>query len=73
MRPYELEDTLQVGMSALGATVRRTREAVGLSQRDLARLVGMNQSTISRLETGQLRRLRFQRLAMIFGVLNRWS
>src|SRR3712207_6036812 len=70
MQPYELDDTLQIGMSALGATGRRNREAVGLWQRQLGRLVGMNQSTISRLENGQLRRLRFERLAMVFGVLN---
>ena len=84
MRPYPLETSEQIGVEALGIIVKSAREACGLTQRHLARLAGMNQSTISRLETGRLRYLRFQRLATVFGILydpmlgraprpNRWS
>ncbi len=84
MRPYPLDALAQVGMSAIGVIVRGGRLACGLSQRQLAALSGMNQSTISRLENGQLRYFKFQRLATVLGVihdprlgrparLNRWS
>jgi transcriptional regulator with XRE-family HTH domain len=46
------------------------RLSAGLSQRQLAWLIGVNQSTISRLENGRLRYLRFQRLAEVFGILD---
>lgn len=37
-------------MTTLGAVVHRRREALGLSQRDLAKLIGVSNSTISRIE-----------------------
>jgi transcriptional regulator with XRE-family HTH domain len=84
MRPYPLPTTSQIGVEAIGIIVKNARVGCGLSQRQLGMLCGMNQSTISRLETGRLRHLRFQRLATVLGVLydpllgraprlNRWS
>jgi transcriptional regulator with XRE-family HTH domain len=68
--PYELDPTRQLGLSTLGLLVRQWRRACGLSQRQLAARAGINQSTISRLETGQLRSLRLATLAMVIGVLH---
>jgi ribosome-binding protein aMBF1 (putative translation factor) len=70
MRPYPLDAMAQLGMSTIGIIVRGGRLACGLSQRQLAALAGMNQSTISRLENGQLRHFKFQRLATVIGVIN---
>lgn len=39
--------------SELGATIRETRWAAGLSQWDLARRSGVSRATIARLELGQ--------------------
>jgi transcriptional regulator with XRE-family HTH domain len=57
------------GYARLGRLVRRPRERIGLSQRELHRLSGIDQSVISRLETGQLRGLRFSRLARLVDAL----
>jgi len=70
MQPYPLDPTVQLGMSVLGELVRRARRAAGLSQRRLAQLCMLNQSTISRLENGLLRHLRFTTLARLLGILN---
>jgi transcriptional regulator with XRE-family HTH domain len=70
MQPYALEEMVQLGMAVIGNHVRQGRLACGLSQRQLARMAMLNQSTISRLENGQLRLFRFQRLALVFGALN---
>lgn len=40
-------------MRGLGSKVRRTREAIGLSQSELAVAAGVSQGAISRLETGR--------------------
>jgi transcriptional regulator with XRE-family HTH domain len=53
--------------------VLRARIAAGLTQRQLGYRVGLNQSTLSRLETGQLRAMRMVTLARIIGTLNRGS
>ncbi len=68
--PYELDPIRRLGMTTLGLLVGQWRRACGLSQRQLAAKVGLNQSTISRLETGQLRSLRLATLAMVIGVLH---
>lgn len=60
---------LQLGWELVGAMVRRRREWLGWSQRDLARQSGTSQSGISRLETGRLRGLKFHRFAAIVAVL----
>lgn len=60
---------LQLGWELVGAMVRRRRERLGWSQRDLARQSGTSQSGISRLETGRLRGLKFHRFAAIVAVL----
>jgi ribosome-binding protein aMBF1 (putative translation factor) len=57
------------GYARIGRLVRRRRERIGLSQRQLQRLSGIDQSVISRLETGQLRGLRFSRLARLVDAL----
>lgn len=40
-------------MRGLGSKLRRTREAIGLSQSELAVAAGVSQGAISRLETGR--------------------
>jgi transcriptional regulator with XRE-family HTH domain len=57
------------GYARIGRLVRRRRERIGLSQRQLQLLSGVDQSVISRLETGQLRGLRFSRLARLVDAL----
>jgi transcriptional regulator with XRE-family HTH domain len=69
MRPFPLGTSAQIGLDAIGIIVRNARVACGLTQRHLAMLAGMNQSTISRLETGKLRRFGFMRFAVVMGVL----
>lgn len=62
-------DAMRVGAVTIGDAVRDLRLEAGLSQRQLAWRVGFAQSTISRLETGSLRGLRFKNLAIIVGAL----
>jgi transcriptional regulator with XRE-family HTH domain len=63
-------DTLElVGMAWLGASVRTVRLRCALSQRQLAWGARVSQSTVSRLETGQLKGLRLRTLARIIGSL----
>lgn len=57
------------GEIVIGNAVRMARLRVGRSQGQLGELVDLAQPTISRLETGSLRGLRFRRLAMIMGVI----
>jgi ribosome-binding protein aMBF1 (putative translation factor) len=42
------------GFAMIGRLVRRRRQRLGLSQRQLERLTGIDQSVISRLENGRL-------------------
>lgn len=63
------DDALRAGAIEIGDAVRDLRLEAGLSQRQLAWRVGFSQSTISRLETGSLRGLRFMNLALIVGAL----
>ncbi len=57
------------GFERIGRLVRHRRERLGLSQRQLARLSAIDQSMISRLETGQLRGLRWSRFARLVDAL----
>lgn len=57
------------GYARIGRLVRRRRDLVGVSQRQLQLLSGIDQSVISRHETGQLRGLRFSRLARLVDAL----
>jgi transcriptional regulator with XRE-family HTH domain len=66
----DLDPISQVGMETLGTLVRQWRVLCGLSQRELGERCLLSQSTISRLETGQLRGLRFRNLARLVGVLH---
>ena len=63
------DDAVQIGELVIGDAILAGRLKVGLSQRQLGWRVGVSQSTISRLETGSLRGLRFRKLAMIVGVI----
>ncbi len=68
--PGDDEDALAVvGRKSIGADVRAGRLALGLSQRQLAWRVGVTQSTISRLETGRLRGIRWPTFSRVVGVL----
>jgi transcriptional regulator with XRE-family HTH domain len=49
--------------------VKRRRELLGWSQRELAHRSGTSQSVISRFETGKLRGLKFQRFAAMVAVM----
>jgi transcriptional regulator with XRE-family HTH domain len=60
---------LQMGWELVGAMVRRRRELLGWSQRELAHRCGTSQTVISRLETGKLRGLKFQRFAAMVAVM----
>lgn len=65
----DVDERTMRGYGRIGRLVRRRRERIGLSQRDLHRLSGIDQSVISRLETGRLRGLRFSRLARLVDAL----
>lgn len=66
---HDQELAEQYGLRIIGLGVRRSRLDLGLSQRQLGWRVGLNQSTISRLETGQLRTMRMITLARIMGTV----
>lgn len=63
------DETEQAGARIIGLGIRRARLATGISQRQLAWRCGLHQSTISRLESGRLRGMRFRTLSRILGVL----
>ena len=65
-RPPEI----QRGWDLVGSMVRRRRIMIRWTQRDLARAVGLAQSTISRLETGRLTGIRFDRFALVVAVMH---
>jgi transcriptional regulator with XRE-family HTH domain len=54
----------------LGGAVKRRRQAIGWSQRDLQRASGLNQSAISRLERGILSGIRFSTFARVVASMN---
>ena len=57
------------GYVLLGAQLRRRREQLGLSQRQLAALSRIDQSVISRTENGKQFGFRWSRFARLVGVL----
>jgi transcriptional regulator with XRE-family HTH domain len=61
---------VQRGWELLGAAVKRRRETIGWSQRDLQRATGIHQSVISRLENGVLMGIRFSKFARLVAALN---
>jgi transcriptional regulator with XRE-family HTH domain len=63
------DPVVQRGMQLIGAAVRRRRQRLGWTQRDLERRSGIDQSTISRLENGQRVGLRLARLARLVAAL----
>jgi transcriptional regulator with XRE-family HTH domain len=73
--PWRIDGTrqrdplLQMGWELVGAMVKRRRELLGWSQRELAHRSGTSQSVISRFETGNLRGLKFQRFAAMVAVM----
>jgi len=66
----EHDPLAQRGCMLLGAMVRRRRIEIAWTQRDLERAARVSQSMISRLETGQLRGIRFGRLGRIIASMN---
>jgi DNA-binding Xre family transcriptional regulator len=61
---------VQRGWEIVGAMVKRRRDILGWSQRELQRQSGLTQSAISRLENGKLSGLRFARFARIVAAMN---
>lgn len=53
------------GFALIGRLVRRRRQRLGISQRQLEHLSGIDQSVISRLENGRLGGLRWSRFARL--------
>lgn len=53
----------------IGTAVRERREALGLSQKGLARLAGLSRATVNQLENGALKDLGVVKLANVLGLL----
>lgn len=66
----ERDPRSQLGWEIIGRMVRRRRDALRWSQRDLERASGVSQSMISRLENGVLSGMRFSRFARLVAALN---
>ncbi len=64
-----LDGRTRHGFDLIGQLVRRRRQGLGLSQRQLERLSGVDQTVISRLENGTLGGLRWSRFARLVGAL----
>jgi hypothetical protein len=64
-----LDTRTRQGFEHIGHIVRRRRQRLGLSQRQLERLSGVDQTVISRLENGTLGGLRWSRFARLVGAL----
>lgn len=60
---------IQLGWDIVGAMIKRRRQRLGWSQRELARRCSLTQGVISRLENGKLRGLKMSRLAAMVAVM----
>ena len=67
--PRPREPIVQRGMDLVGDAVRRRRERLHWSQRELGRRTGIDQSSISRLENGHRCGLRWSRFVTLVAVL----
>jgi transcriptional regulator with XRE-family HTH domain len=56
-------------LSEIGRTIRKARQAQGLTQERLAAKAGISRATLNGLETGMVGELGFRRLAAILGIL----
>jgi transcriptional regulator with XRE-family HTH domain len=61
---------VQRGMDLMGSALKRRRERLGMSQRELERRTGVDQSTISKFENGRRCGIRWSRFARIVAVLD---
>ena len=68
MQPFS--DVEQRGARAVGLVVKRARRKLRVTQDELAAHVKLSQPIISRLETGQLRGLRYRNLVRIIAALS---
>jgi transcriptional regulator with XRE-family HTH domain len=64
------DSRIRRGFELIGGTVKRRRERLALSQRQLQQLSGVQQSGISRLENGKLTGIRWQRFARLVDALD---
>ena len=61
---------VQAGWELIGAMVKRRRQALGWTQRELSWRCGLDQAAICRLERGTLHGLRFKRFVAIVAAMN---
>ena len=66
-RPRDPQE--QHGFELIGATVKRRRVSLGLTQRHLEALSGIDQTVISRIENGKQYGLRWSRFANLVDAL----
>ena len=69
-QPWPTDRRVIRGLELIGATIRRRRLRLALSQRQLQYLSGVQQSSISRLENGILTGLRWQKFARLVDALD---
>ncbi len=69
-QPWPTDRRVIRGLQLIGATIRRRRLRLALSQRQLQYLSGVQQSSISRLENGILTGLRWQKFARLVDALD---
>jgi hypothetical protein len=65
----EMDPVTRSGFELIGRLVRRRRQQLAISQRQLEHLCGVDQTVISRLENGKLGGLRWSRFADLVGAL----
>jgi transcriptional regulator with XRE-family HTH domain len=66
---FDISSGQAVDLSNLGTIIRERREALGLTQSQLARLSGLSRQTLVGLEAGALSDLGFNRVAHVLTVL----
>ncbi|HEY8870542.1 MAG TPA: helix-turn-helix transcriptional regulator [Candidatus Limnocylindrales bacterium] len=72
--PYERDPdaAIDAALRMIGSRLKRTRIALGLSQRALEALSGVDQTTISRIENGRAPSFSLGRYARILAALDRY-